>query len=278
MNFEKAGVTDHIRKVQKDEQFIERYNTALVDFLRLATNVNESKIRKYSSYLSQLSYYFLTSLSNLQTLGEEYTTIIRFQHLTNNIPTKTVQLLWLVLYVFGKDIFFKIISVLRKKINEDRALRSESKESLVNFLQILKDKESIISKFHTAIFYVQNKYYDIASRVTRIEYVSWMSNEDFRRPFRLLGTVSLVYLTLNIIYDIYANKIQALDESCMSNEGGRSEKECFLCGDEKIYATLLSCGHYFCWSCAFKLVKYTGTCPICRENIDRNSIILLENF
>lgn len=280
MKFESAGVAKLVRLHQKDDQFLERYNNTLLEFLRLATDNNLNKIRKYSSYLSQLSYYLLTSISNLQTLGEEYTSIIRFQKSKNDLPSKTLQLLWLLLYIFGKDTFIKIMETLEQKIAEQKQLKTTSRNTLMNICRSLKINQDLIVRFHLTFFYLQKKYYNISNRLTGIEYVSFVRDEKLSNPFNVLGMISLCYLISNLAYNIYKSYSQTeiLENLCDNQIDVATSRECLLCAEYQIIATALGCGHYYCWNCVFDLINTSGQCPVCREPIERNSVIMLENF
>lgn len=279
MNFQNAGVADILRLNQKDEQFLERYNNAFVEFLRLTTNLNLNKIRKYASYLSQSCYYFLTSLSNLQTLGEEYTSLIRYNKSSNNIPSKTSQVIWLLFHIFGKNMFTIILENFEKKVSQQK-IQSSAKSKILKICKSLRDNQEVIIRFHLAVFYLQKKYYNISNRLTGIEYMCFTKSEKLTRPFDILGTISVIYLISNLIYNIYDTykTIVLQDNVSESKLSGQSSKECYLCAEDNIVATALSCGHHYCWNCVFELINNTGVCPICREPIERNSVVMLQNY
>ncbi|GLV39400.1 hypothetical protein CBL_13279 [Carabus blaptoides fortunei] len=65
------------------------------------------KFTKYIHLTTQALYYWSTSLSKLQTLGEEYTGILRVNNITNNLPNNSI--LWFLLYIGGERIFLKIL-------------------------------------------------------------------------------------------------------------------------------------------------------------------------
>lgn len=104
MKLQNASVVDIIRCSQKDEQFTDLYKNTLFEIVRLSGNKYRSKLTKAVHPLAILLYYYLTSFSKLQTLGEEYTGILRFVKENKNIPEKRV----LALYLF-KKMCYKIL-------------------------------------------------------------------------------------------------------------------------------------------------------------------------
>lgn len=85
----KANITDILRCSQKDDQFSQLYANELVNIVRLCGN----KYQKFTKNIyptTQALYYWSTSLSKLQTLGEEYTGILRVNRTLNELPSNSV--------------------------------------------------------------------------------------------------------------------------------------------------------------------------------------------
>lgn len=93
MKLQNASVVDIIRSSQKDEEFTDLYKNALFEIVTLSGKNNRSKLTKAVHPLVILLYYYLTSFSKLQTLGEEYTGILRFIKNNKNIPGNGVLIL-----------------------------------------------------------------------------------------------------------------------------------------------------------------------------------------
>lgn len=89
MEFYKANVVDVLRLSQRDEAFLRDTEENLQAFLKLIGSRNPHKISKNIPLLASLWYYFITSVGNLQTLGEEYTGTIRLDK-NKKIPSKMV--------------------------------------------------------------------------------------------------------------------------------------------------------------------------------------------
>lgn len=86
---QKAEVADIQRAFQRDTAFIEDVQENFGGLLKLLGNSTYNAYRKYIPMIATTWYYFATSLSNRQTLGEEYAGIIRIVS-DNVLPGKLV--------------------------------------------------------------------------------------------------------------------------------------------------------------------------------------------
>lgn len=90
MPFYSPNVADILRLTRRDETFLLEIEESLHAFFTLIGSRNSHKISKNTQVLANIWYYFITSIGNIQTLGEEYTGIIRLG-CNNNIPSKLVK-------------------------------------------------------------------------------------------------------------------------------------------------------------------------------------------
>lgn len=80
-----------LRTLQKDEEIISDINQTFINILtKLRINKLNFNQNANVSILSRFLYYTLTSLSNLQTLGEEYTGLIRVDSSRRSLVSKPV--------------------------------------------------------------------------------------------------------------------------------------------------------------------------------------------
>jgi len=91
MNFHKASVADVLRCNQRDQAVVSDLETELHSFLQLfLSNRTYLGLRNAVPVIANVWYYYMTSLGNLQTLGEEYTGTIRLSAFQKP-PTKLVR-------------------------------------------------------------------------------------------------------------------------------------------------------------------------------------------
>lgn len=86
---QKAEVADIQRALQRDSAFVNDIQEDFAALLKLLGNNTYKTYRKYLPVIANAWYYFATSLSNRQTLGEEYAGIIRIVS-GIQLPGKTV--------------------------------------------------------------------------------------------------------------------------------------------------------------------------------------------
>lgn len=89
LNNQHAEVADIQRAFQRDDAFVEEMREDFAALLKLFGNATYNAHRKYISLIANSWYYFVTSLSNRQTLGEEYAGILRVVS-GNRLPSKLV--------------------------------------------------------------------------------------------------------------------------------------------------------------------------------------------
>lgn len=93
MKLKAAGPAEIIRCIQKDKQHLNYLSDDFTDLLRVilqnCTSESDGYCLTYQSLcplIAALTYYGFTSLSRLQTLGEEYTGIIQTDGTNGRVP------------------------------------------------------------------------------------------------------------------------------------------------------------------------------------------------
>jgi len=228
-------------------------------------------------------YYALTTLSDYQTLGEEYTGIIQCTRKLK-LPSKSLRFASILIKSFGP----RIVDVIIEKFqigNPDKSIELESLKKCISFL------ESV----HTCLFYFQGIFFDISKRLTGIEYVKIKPHDgqDNKKAFRILGYVASINLMLTLGFHIYRFIKQRKEESvsqhssdikCSNRTNISSEQSsltCSLCLDPvgtRGCAASTSCGHLGCWTCLLETATISGECPLCRTSLSANQIIPLQNL
>lgn len=63
-------------------------------------------------------------------------------------------------------------------------------------------------------------------------------------------------------------------ESLQESKGPR----CTLCLETRKFTTATECGHLFCWSCIIEACNVKPECPMCRQRISRQNLVVLEAY
>lgn len=172
MKFYKAKVADVLRASQRDEEFINTLQDDLREVFKLFASPQEFNRRKnVIPYVAAAWYYFLTSASNLQTLGEEYAGILRLDR-NSKIASKLLQLIWIALYVGGEKLADKLSKKLKSSVIESPTLTPEAKSLLLRILDFFGENKAGLLRLHQALFFMDGIYYNVANRFTGLRYVS----------------------------------------------------------------------------------------------------------
>lgn len=210
-----------------------------------------------------------------------------------------LQLIWLILHVGGEPLLDRFLSSAKLRLAKSQSLTTNAKSSMTKCVEFLMEEKPTLKRLHNSLFYIDGRFYNISNRMVGIHYVStrtiktlllivytmllqvllrqWQQHNYFIKSFKMLGHVSLFYIIFKFV-----NKFLSNDQSKIYHEQKlsttTSKKECILCGEFMRSPSATPCGHVFCWVCIYDSLKYQKVCPICRENVNPNRIILLQNY
>lgn len=240
MKFYEAKVADILRLSQRDEQFVNETETKIQELLKLCVNRRDlHRTKLISPIIAKTWYYLITSLNNLQTLGEEYTGCIRLND-DRKLPSKLQQTIWLILYVGGDPLLERLLNFLKSKINRSQSLTSEAKNLFLKAIEFIRDNKQTFKRIHHSIFYINGRYYNVSNRLTNIKYVllrEWMQDNSFTESFRLLGNLSLFYIIFNYVQQIWYNtndSVTTLNNSNVNNANISKKKLYFMWREFKV--------------------------------------------
>lgn len=293
-NLQEANITDIVRSSQRDETFTDDLQEYLLPLLKVFGRKSYHQLRKYIHPISLIWYYTLTSLGNLQTLGEEYTGLVRTRG--NSLPTKLTSMLWLISFIGGQAAFDITLQILRKKVAISADLTESAKINIIRQIDFIKDNKHIFMRMHHSIFYINGRYQNISNRLTGLRHVltrDWLKNDDDipTTSLRFLGYISLFYLVLNLVQKVWSAQHSAQYTTSTGSTNKLTDviskgndtvnvraKTCNLCVDNRQGTSITPCGHLFCWDCIHDSLRYQPYCPTCRESVNSSRIVLLQNY
>lgn len=297
-----ANQLEIIRSEEKDRYMISQLSQQLDELYTKLFGLNHFHI--YQSYLHRLSeflYYLTTSLSNRQTIGEEYVCLIQYDPNKKQIPSFFHRFSMVFLRIFGNLISKYLLStwIIRPLIAEyfHPKLSSQTLELLVDFLL------TFIERTHKLFFYLTGSYYNLSKTLTRIRYLIYTrtTSDSDSINIKLNRTMKLVSLCLCIQHLIESylslkqiavsitqhrrelNRTNSDEKKILSDESISSTTEsirCPLCYELAIsnVALIPECGHVFCWQCIHTWVAENQTCPLCKTNTMQSRIVHLINY
>ncbi|KAB0802778.1 hypothetical protein PPYR_04964 [Photinus pyralis] len=277
MHLYDAKVADILRCAQRDDSFVKSCEEDVLSIFKLLGFKNYNHLKNTVPAITNIWYYYFTSLNKLQTLGEEYTGVIRFTD-KNNIPSKFVQVLWILFYIGGESLYNRFLDKLKTNINNSETLTNHARLKLIRVITFFKENKLLLLRLHYSLFYIYGKYYNLSNRIWGIKYIllrQWLQDDSSTLSFNILGKVSLAYLVYALIRGMYLSKDE-VEETAISNYSSSSTL-CSLCTEPRKDTCATSCGHLFCWKCIYESLNYQQFCPICREIIHPSRIIFLQN-
>jgi peroxin-10 len=298
-----ANQLEIIRSEEKDHYMISQLSQRLDElYTKLFGLTNFHLYQPYLYRLSEFLYYLTTTLSNRQTIGEEYVCLIQYDSHRKKIPSSIRRLLMIFLRIFG-DLIAKYLltSCLIRPIVDDYfhpKLSSQTIEFISNFLIIS------IERLHKISFYLTSYSYNISKTLTRIRYLIYTrsTSDSLSIQTKLNFTMKILSLCLCIQHIIesylslkqiatsitqHRRQLNAIvneekDKKIITEDSPSSTTHvrCPLCYEFAIsnVALVPECGHVFCWQCIHTWVADNQTCPLCKTTTMSSRIVHLINY
>jgi peroxin-10 len=298
-----ANQLEIIRSEEKDHYMISQLSQRLDElYTKLFGLTNFHFYQPYLYRLSEFLYYLTTTLSNRQTIGEEYVCLIQYDPHRKQIPSLFRRISMICFRIFG-DLISKYLltTCLIRPIVDDYfhpKLSFQTIERITDFLITL------IERIHKISFYLTGYSYNISKTLTRIRYLIYTrsTSDSLSIQSKLNYTMKILSLCLCIqhIVESYTSlkqiatsisqhrrQLNAIvdeekDKKIITEDSSSSTTHvrCPLCYELAIsnVALVPECGHVFCWQCIHRWVADNQTCPLCKTNTMQSRIVHLINY
>ena len=277
-NHFKPSIWQIIGSSQKDEYYINKFATDLDKSIKQLFGVRFwIRWKDLISNCNRLLYYLVTSFNGSQTLGEEYYQVLQVSD--NVVPSRFQRLTLSLLHTFQHFLLKKFVIF----VNNFSEAYFKYKYPLDEVRSNVQYFVQLITSLNRAIFYFNATYLDLIKRLLSIRYLSTYQRSSCNvdhSTSTILGSLSLLHIILSL-YSKYnlISRSSNYDQSITSTELSRSvDSKCLLCFSNRTDATLIECGHIFCWHCLTKWLQYKHFCPTCRRSVKSNRMVYLYNY
>ena len=301
-----AGQGEILRAAEKDESYLSSLQQSLTS---LCLEVFGPEVWLRAGWLceplTRLLYLSVTTLSDIQTLGEEYTGLVQLNR-RGRLPSKYRRFLMILLQTLGPHLLKYLIRNVENIVRNNQNIRAEAKKTLLTSLSYGETVLEYLSRINVCLFYLNGTFYHLAKRLTGIRYVNFTeagtdqggeeaeAEDQTRTSFRLMGSLASVQLVLSLLYGVYKARRLFLTDSpaapavsevtSQSDSAGgyvKPEERCSLCLDRlgsRGVTTATPCGHLYCWSCILDSLARQPDCPLCRQVLQPSRIIPCRNY
>ncbi|KAE9544776.1 hypothetical protein AGLY_000318 [Aphis glycines] len=282
--FNSSGPAEILRAEQKDEELYERINQQLCGFLlKFKGHVFINKNKQNIFCTSQLLYYALTTLSKLQTLGEEYTKIVQVGKTGKHVPGLMQSTGMILAHVFGDRLIILALDRLVDNVQHNKSITRQAKDQIIQVATTVKSLVPLLQSLNRVLFYWNGSFYTWAKRFFLVKYIYAVPWYHPKRPlhvFKILSVLTAIHLSVLMIMALFKTpKVQINEEEHPSQSIQLdSSCKCSLCLEQRKNTSLSFCGHLFCWYCIHEWLQTNDFCPICRKALNPRMVVPLQNF
>ena len=238
-----------------------------------------TKYRLWIDAAARFMYYAMTTISNIQTVGEEYSGILQVDSSSSKLALPSFQKRFIeVLFLTkGRLTLRKIVNYLESKEYLQHYLKLMLNYGVEHFSSVL----DLIEMLHLVVFYRHGSYYHLSKRIVGVRYIPLRRTAGDKLDYKVIAQLSLANFCINIISQILPSFTNAKYSEMHEFEDDKSEgtgNQCSLCLHKRRNSCCTPCGHVFCWKCLHGSNNIITECPMCRCALTPSQLIPLINY
>ncbi|XP_060085832.1 peroxisome biogenesis factor 10-like isoform X1 [Ylistrum balloti] len=297
--FKNAGSAEIIRSHQKDDLYLSYLRSSISDISQSILGPRRwLSWKKELDVGADLGYFLLTTFAGFQTVGEEYVNIIQVDPTRKSVPSLWRRSFMILFHVGTPYLLQRLLDWFERRLRSPRSheIPEETRVFLLKCVPVVRNSVTFVHRLHLAAFYLRGLFYHIAKRAAGVQYLKYdirrqAPDQTLQNSFRILGWLSIAQLCGSLgvkVYQFYMD--QRKTKKAFSQSDGLVAEEsledalmdprrkCSLCLEERKSTTATPCGHLFCWHCIHEWCLNKPQCPLCREKLQPQLLVFLQNF
>jgi len=307
--FEDAPQAHILRALQKDQYYISGLHQRIEDLAANALHRRAYGMEEELRMLTYCCYFGLTTLIGKQTLGEEYCDIMQVDGFRRH-PSKFRRVCLVAIQCLAPYLFRRLASDFRtvpdaddeeEENAPDQGILLAAYRNIITGIRALYPYLDSIRDLHTALFYLFGRYLEVSKTLCGVQYL-YLQRARGQVGYQVLGLLLGIQLTGSLLI-MTAGRLRAMASSSSEEEARqellktstgfsdgeednaedtnfdeKSHPKCVFCFERRKNTTATECGHLFCWGCILTCCDRKAECPLCRQPIQRQTLIRLEHY
>ncbi|KAJ3236186.1 peroxisome biogenesis factor 10 [Chytriomyces hyalinus] len=244
MEFPAAFAAEVMRSAQKDRLYVQMLIARLFPAVRIMATIGLGRpahvvsspvARKRIATAAEMLYLFATLGAGVQTLGEEYASIVRRGSRSRMAPSMGKRVLFILFHCLSPylpDAVLAASKSIMKKKDKDPSRLEPLAMWILKHEPLIRKCFPVFSAIHLALFYLNGRMYEVSKRIFGIEYAMTrqLRQEEAENAggYEVLGVLILMRLGIQGLRELYL-KLDSIEvdddtDNPLNDNGGNENR------------------------------------------------------